>query len=73
MAVAVIAGRRLVVRVPAVHEEMDERAEQEQRVWQHPKQMRPMLLPQEKDRDREKHAQPEPERDVLWALSARFD
>jgi hypothetical protein len=51
-----------VATVPSMHEEVDERAGQQQSPRKHAEDVRLVLPPEEEDRDREEEAEPRPNR-----------
>ena len=60
-----MAGRPSKVRsVPPVHEQMNERAEQEERVRHRPQEMRSVFFPEEECCDGQEQAQTQPQRDA---------
>ena len=56
----------MVVTVPTVHEKVNKRAKQEQRPREHAEEVRPVLLPEEENRDRQKYA----ERHCKWNVKS---
>ena len=51
-----------VTRIATMHEEMDDRAEQQEHIRKRTKDVRPVLLPQKECGDAQKEAEPKPHR-----------
>lgn len=64
MALLVAGATSAVAAMPAVHEQVEKRAEKEQRVRERPENVRLVFFPEEEQRDRSKKAEPQHPRDV---------
>lgn len=64
MALIVTGATSAVAAMPAVHEQVEKRAEKEQCVRERPENVRLVFFPEEEQRDRGKKAEPQHPRDV---------
>jgi hypothetical protein len=74
LAIALVAGMTTAMVAP-VHEEVYERTEQEQDVWDRAEDVRLVFCPQEEERDSEEQAEAHYPRDVkrpLLGIGSRF-